>query len=184
MQRYRVNVSLSANQYELISRLSRVQKRSRADVLRDLFETMAPVLERVVVVGEAAERAAVQAKEGFRESAERAEQAILPHVREAMGQFDAFVDDTIKGIGNAHGGAGGARRGQPPQAAPTAPLPSTGLRERLTRLRDVSRETERALAPKKGTPEPVTRGSGGGNDRRAVTSGRKGRSPKRRGSGR
>jgi len=92
----RVNVTLTQEQYELLSRLGKLQKRSMASVLAELLAEVVPVLERVVVVGEAAQRAQVQAKEGLRESVERAEAAILPHITAAMDQFDLLLDDVTK----------------------------------------------------------------------------------------
>ena len=89
----RVNVTLTMQQYDLVSRLAKSQGRSRSAVLLELLETVTPVLQRVVVITEAAQRVQAQAKEGFRESAERAEAAILPQVTEAMGQFDLLVED-------------------------------------------------------------------------------------------
>jgi len=139
----RINVTLKPEHYDLISRLSRVQERSRADVLRELFETVLPVLERVVVVSEAAERAQVQAKEGLRESAERAEAAILPHVAEAMGQLDAFVEDAVGQL--TRGGAGQVGRRA---ATPDSPAPPG----------------RRGVRPRAVTRGPV-RGAGGGASR-------------------
>jgi hypothetical protein len=88
----RVNVTLNANQYELLSRLGKAQGRSRSAVLVDLLETVTPMLERVVVAIEAAQRVQVQAREGFRKSVDDAEEALLPHVQAAMGQFDWLVE--------------------------------------------------------------------------------------------
>ena len=103
----RINVTVSGPQYELLSRLARVQGRSRSAVLLDLFETVTPVLERVCVVAEAAERAQSQAKEGLQAAAERAEAALSPLLAKAMGQLDLLVEDSVKRF-KGHGPAGGA----------------------------------------------------------------------------
>jgi predicted DNA-binding protein len=92
----RVNVTLSPEQYALLTRLSKVQQRSRSAVLLELLEIVTPVLERVVVAVEAAQRAQVQATEGLRESVEAAEAAILPHVSSAMGQLDLLVEAAVR----------------------------------------------------------------------------------------
>jgi hypothetical protein len=134
----RVNVTLSPHQYDLLSRLAKSQSRSRSALLLELLETVVPVLERVVVITEAAQRVQVQAKEGLRASAERAEAAILPHVAEAMGQFDLLVDDALKRIGNTPGQSGRSRSPGAVRAGSAPPrLPSA-------------------------SPRPVTRGPGRG----------------------
>ena len=117
----RVNVTLRQEDFDLVSKLAKQQRRSRADLLRDLFETIRPVLERVAVVTEAAQRAQATAKQGLVDSAEKAEAELLPMVQQALGQFDLFVADVQ--------GQAGAK--QPPQAAPPprTPVPViTGVR--------------------------------------------------------
>lgn len=145
----RVNVTLRPEQYELLSRLAKAQGVSRSSVLIDLLETVTPVLERVVVAVEAAQRTQVMAREGLERSIGQAEQALLPHVQAAMGQLDWLVDRTVAvarapssttdegGVGGHAGGAGGPRR-RPP-----------------------------AGGRKGRDPRPVTRGSGRGVGRRA-----------------
>ena len=152
----RLNLVLKPVQYELLSRLSRLQKRSRASIVVELLDQVTPVLERVCVVGEAAERARVQAKEGLRESMQRAEAQILPHVETALGQLDIFLTDVAREIDSQ----------QKPREGQRAP----GARER----------SESALAPARGGarkgPRPVTRGPGRGAKvakRSRATSGRK-----------
>ena len=97
----RVNVTLKPHQYELLTRLGRAQGRSRSAILLELLELVFPVLERVVVAVEGAQKAQDMARDGLRESVERAEQAILPHVAAAMGQMDAFVDQ-VAGLQGSH----------------------------------------------------------------------------------
>lgn len=123
----RVNVTLKPEQYELVSRLAVLQKRSRADVLRDLFETVMPVLERVAVVSEAAVRASNQAKEGLRESVEAAEEAIRPHVLASLAQFDIFAQSLGGAAGEGSAGSP-ARAERPPESVPTPVAVTTGVR--------------------------------------------------------
>lgn len=133
----RVNVTLRPEVYDLVSRLAKLQQRSRAAVLSELLHEVLPVLERVVVVGEAAKRAEVQAKEGLRESMEKAEAAILPHISAAMNQFDLLIDDATSHL-QGHGSS-----------------PTKSARER----------SDRAIRGAPGTPKsprPVTRGPGRG----------------------
>lgn len=105
----RVNVTLKPEDFALLSTLAKQQKRSRSDLLRDLFETIRPVLERVAVVTEAALRARATAKEGLVQSAEKAEAELRPLVAQALGQFDLFLEDVKAGAE------------APPQAAPAPP---------------------------------------------------------------
>lgn len=175
----RINVTLRPEHYELISRLAALQKRSRADVLRELFETVCPVLERVAVVGEAAQRAKVQALEGFRESTERAEATILPHLQSVMGQLDLLVVDAVarlEGVANTHGrvatgsdvaassvlkrlevGAEGDGQ-RPPEAAGAGAALNLSLGH-LTTKRRVASTPGRTSGKRRGvSPRSVTRG--------------------------
>jgi hypothetical protein len=128
----RIQVSLTVSQYELIKRLGKLQGRSMSHVLSELFDEIEPVYERVAVVLQAAVRAQSSMKEGFVESARRAEAEISPIVARAMGQLDFLVE------GAEHRASGGAvEGGRPTQAASSAAAP-----------------------PLPRTPAPVTRGSG------------------------
>jgi hypothetical protein len=136
----RVNVTLSAQQYDLVSRLSNAQGRSRSAVLLELLEIVTPVLERVVVSVEAAQRVQVQAREGLRESVEAAEAAILPHVASSMGQLDLLVEAAIRA-----------------QEGPLHPFAYPG------RERKRAAGAHRTASRKSGSgPRPVTRGPGRG----------------------
>jgi hypothetical protein len=119
---------LSPEQYELVSRLARVQKRSRSDVLRDLFETVMPVLDRVAVVSEAAMRADAQARDGLRESVEAAEAAIRPHVLASMAQFDIFAQSLGEAAVAGGSAVPSARAERPPKGLPTPVAVTTGVR--------------------------------------------------------
>jgi hypothetical protein len=133
----RVNVTLKPEHFDVVSRLAKLQRRSRASVLAELLTEVIPMLERVVVIGEAAKRAEVQAKEGMKESMERAEAAILPHVSAAMDQFDLLLAD----ITSQQSGQG---------SSPANPQPARG---------GVGRGT---LGKPRKSPRPVTRGPGRG----------------------
>lgn len=137
----RLQITLSPQQYELLTRLSRAQRRPRTAVLMELLETVTPVLERVVVAIEAAERTQVMAREGLRRSIDQAEQALLPHVQAAMGQFDMFVDRVVEGAASSAGGGVGARDAGGARAPRRRSPPGRKGRQ---------------------DPRPVTRGSGTG----------------------
>ena len=126
----RVNVTLSVEDYELLSKLATQQKRSRADMLRDLFQTIRPVLERVAVVTEAALRAQATARQGLVQSAEKAEAELLPMVQQALGQFDLFIADVQA---QADGRQPQASTGGAAAAPPATPVPViTGVRSSRT----------------------------------------------------
>lgn len=131
----RVNVTLKPHQYVLLTRLGKAQGRSRSAILLELLDLVFPVLERVVVALEGAQLAQDRAREGLRESVERAEAAILPHVQAAMGQLDLLVDQVAYPPGKV-----GERRARP--GGTSAPPSDQGS-----------------------DPRPVTRGSGRGGKR-------------------
>ena len=95
----RVNVTVTPERYDLISRLAKIQSCSRSAILIELLDMVAPVWERVVVVAEAAQRAQVQAKEVLQDSLDRAEAEILPHVMQAQGQVDLLLQGVTRGPG-------------------------------------------------------------------------------------
>ena len=134
----RVNVTLKPHQYELLTRLGRAQGRSRSAILLELLELVFPVLERVVVAVEGAQKAQDMARDGLRESVERAEQAILPHVAAAMGQLDAFVDQ-VAGLA----GPDRVTSGSPPAGGPAG---AGGARSRSADPRPVTRGSPRGVA--------------------------------------
>lgn len=151
----RVNVTLDQAAYDLLSTLARQQKRSRSDMLRDLFETMRPVLERVAVVSEAAQRAQATARQGMIDSAEKAEAELLPMVAKALGQFDMFVADVqAQAEGRQQtASAGGAAAAPPPTPVPVI----TGVRSSRTggkTPRRVVRQVPRKVAGRSARRKP------------------------------
>ena len=142
----RINMALRPEHFDVVTRLAKLQGRSRSAVVVELLEQAIPVLERVVVVGEAAQRAQVSAREELRSSLEKAEAAILPHVNAAMGQLDAFLP-----------------------ADPSAPSSSTkaqrDLRASAERSEAPSASSPRTPRRKRPSPRLVTRGPGRGAHR-------------------
>lgn len=127
----RIQVSVKPSQYALLQRLAKLQGRSMASVICELFDQMEPVYERVAVVMQAAVRAQESMKEGLRESTEQAERDIAPFVAQAMGQLDLLVQQS-EGWGQPSARTEGSERSERPTDA----------------------------APVRLTPAPVTRGSG------------------------
>lgn len=147
----RINLTLTQEQYDLVSRLARINGKSRAAVLMEFFETVIPVLERVCVVAEAAERMQAQTKEGLLASLERAEATIAPLAAEAMGQLDLLIPTSV-----------GA------QAVPSAPAP-------LGRSRAAERSANAPRSRKRKAPVRVIRGPGrgAGTPRKSPSRGRR-----------
>jgi hypothetical protein len=144
----RVNVTLSVEDFELLSRLAKQQKRSRSDMLRDLFQTIRPVLERVAVVTEAALRAQSTARQGLIDSAEKAEAELLPMVQQALGQFDLFVADVQQQAAAADERAGGAPAA--PRPAPEPPASNTGVRSAPSAPRKPAKPPRRVVSKNPG----------------------------------
>lgn len=120
----RLMLTLTPEQYELLSRLAKAQDRSRAAVVMELLETVIPVLERVVVAVEAAQQVQDRARDGLRSSVEAAEAAMLPHVAAAMGQLDLLVEQAVRSHGAEHAPGTGPRRPEGSAAgAPRAARP-------------------------------------------------------------
>jgi hypothetical protein len=82
----------------------------------ELLEEMAPILERAMLLCEAAARAPAEAKVRFREAAERAEQELLPMLQGAQGGLEGLyalmVTPTV-----------GGGEGKHPEGAPPPPNP-------------------------------------------------------------
>lgn len=144
----RINMALRPEFYDVVTRLARLQGRSRSAVVVELLEQAIPVLERVVVIGEAAARAQVEARKQLGDALEKAEAAVLPHVTAAMDQFDLLLP---------------APEPQERVGAQSPPLGAEGARLRGL---SVAKRRKRALdakpARKGGDPRPVTRGSSRG----------------------
>jgi uncharacterized protein (DUF1778 family) len=147
----RINVTVTPPQYDLLSRLAKHQGKSRAAVLLDLFETVTPVLERVVVALDAAGQVQAQATAGLKRSVESAEQALRPLVATAQGQLDMLVEQALKG--SSHEGM--VRYSAWADPSRPAAVPRSGAE------RHGSRPGGATVAPRRRqTPRPVTRGSG------------------------
>jgi hypothetical protein len=137
----RVNVTLTLEQYALLSRLAEYQERSRSAVLVELLETVMPVFERVVVMAEAAGRANLQAIEGFRRSMERAQGDIEPLISRAIAQYD-----WVTGIGGK----------------PIADDPGKGPVTLAKVVANDRRASPSSRGRQSSSPRPVTRGPGRG----------------------
>ena len=150
-QNPRIVVTVSPPQYVLLKRLAKAQHKSMAAVFLELFETVTPVLERVVIALEAATEVQAQATAGFKRSVEEAEQTLRPLVSTAQGQLDMLIEQALKGT--SHEGmvrysawAEPPRSDSGPRTGGERPAARPRARQRATRARR--------------DPRPVTRGSG------------------------
>jgi hypothetical protein len=93
-------------------------------VLVELFDTAAPVLERVVQVVEAAKKAPEEYRTGLRRSLEAAETVLSPRAQEAMDLFQEFATEAVEGSEKANEAARrGPRSRGSSRAGATAPRP-------------------------------------------------------------
>lgn len=95
----RIQLTLDQHQHDLLKRLAGLQGVSMASLVMDIIEPACPVLERVCVVLEAAQRAQESSKDGMRLAMAKAEAELLPHLYDAVNQFDLFVDGVAGGLG-------------------------------------------------------------------------------------
>lgn len=89
----RINLSVTPELYELMKRLGKVSGKSMSSAIVEILETSRPVLERVVVVGETAQKVQQEARGAMRKRVEESEAAIAAHVEAAMGQVDMFLGE-------------------------------------------------------------------------------------------
>ena len=115
----RIGVLLSPEHYELIGRVAAHQKTSRSAVLRELFETVAPVFVRIDQLVVAAKRASDSVKAGLQQTAEEAERELTPVFAKALGVFDqmqAQLEEVEANGRAARGARGAAGAPRPPHA--------------------------------------------------------------------
>jgi predicted DNA-binding protein len=115
----RVNLVVPEELYDLIKRLASVTGKSMSSAVVELLEEGRPVLERVVVVGEAAKKIQDEAKGAMRARIEEAETAIDSHLQAAAVQADMFLADIerrVQKAGQRHADGRTAVGGRRPHA--------------------------------------------------------------------
>ena len=95
----RIALTMQPHRYDLLKRLAVLQGCSMASLVTGVLDEIYPVLERVCVVLEAAQRAKETSKEGLREAVAKAENELVPLIYRAVDQFDMFIDDAAKSVG-------------------------------------------------------------------------------------
>ena len=116
----RLSMTLSDQQYATLRRLSAANGQPMSKIVAELFDVALPVLERTVVVLEAASRMRGQVPEALRTSLEKAEAEALAAVESNVGNLDLFVRD-FEGA-TAQAAAQGAPQGR--RARASTPVPS------------------------------------------------------------
>ena len=81
----RITVTLTDQQYGLLSHMSSLGSGSMSAIVADMIETMVPVLERVVSALKVAAEAPLEMRKGMQDSYERAEAEMRPHLDAVMG---------------------------------------------------------------------------------------------------
>ena len=128
----RVNVTLSPTLNQLVDDLARMQRVSKASVLRELLEASEPVLQQVVAMMRAADEMSVQARTKVARDMQAALPAMEQKHRQALELAAGITSDlvaaaeAIKGRRPARGGdaAGAAPRGGRRSGKGRTPLPS------------------------------------------------------------
>lgn len=95
----RINLTLTPHRYELLTRLAKLQGSSRAGIISETMELVYPMLERVCVVLEAAQRAQETRADGLREAVAKVEAELSPMLYEVASQFDLFMDQAGAAVG-------------------------------------------------------------------------------------
>lgn len=95
----RINLTLQQERYDLLKRLSGLSAQSMSAIITEVLDTVYPVFERLVIVLEAAKNAQASQKEGMRSAVAAAEVEMLPHLYDAVSQFDMFMDEAAKATG-------------------------------------------------------------------------------------
>jgi len=95
----RLTITIQPHRHDLLKRLAALQGSSMAGVITETMELVYPVLERVCIVLEAAQRAQETRKDGLRAAVAKAEQELAPTLYEAISQFDLFMDEIGDQVG-------------------------------------------------------------------------------------
>ncbi len=88
----RIAITVPQHRYDLWKRMAELQGASMASLITEVLEELYPMLERMCVVLEAAQKAQQSSKEGLRKAVEQAEAEFIPLAKSTMGQFDLFMD--------------------------------------------------------------------------------------------
>lgn len=97
----RITVTLEQDHYDILSEFARQQGCSMSAALAEVWGQAVPTIQRVVKLIAEAEHAKASVADRIRDIATEAQEAMLPHAREAVAQFDIFEEQVKEAIDRA-----------------------------------------------------------------------------------
>lgn len=104
----RITVTLEQDHYDILSEFARQQGCSMSSALAEIWAEAVPTIQRVVKLIAEAEQAKASVGDRIRDIATEAQEAMIPHAREAVAQFDIFEKQVTEAIAKARAGASSA----------------------------------------------------------------------------
>lgn len=101
----RITVTLEQDHYDILSEFARQQGCSMSSALAEIWAEAVPTIQRVVKLIAEAEQAKASVGDRIRDIATQAQEAMIPHAREAVAQFDIFEKQVTEAIAKARAGA-------------------------------------------------------------------------------
>lgn len=101
----RITVTLEQDHYDILSEFARQQGCSMSSALAEIWAEAVPTIQRVVKLIAEAEQAKASVGDRIRDIATEAQEAMIPHAREAVAQFDIFEKQVAEAIAKARAGA-------------------------------------------------------------------------------
>lgn len=95
-KRPRITVTLTQEDYLVLSELSKVNGQSMSAIISDLVSTVTPVMARVVAASRVFERSQDEAKDRVRVMFDDAEQTVLPAVKQLEDEFMAMLESAAE----------------------------------------------------------------------------------------
>jgi hypothetical protein len=101
----RVAITLPPYRHALLKRMAKLQGVSMSSMVSNLLDEFYPVLERVCVALEMAQKAQESSRDGLRRAADKALEEIQPLLAASMQQFDMFMQTiSVGGDDRSNGG--------------------------------------------------------------------------------
>lgn len=101
----RITVTLEQDHYDILSEFARQQGCSMSSALAEIWAEAVPTIQRVVKLIAEAEQAKASVGDRIRDIATEAQEAMIPHARAAVAQFDIFEKQVTEAIAKARAGA-------------------------------------------------------------------------------
>jgi hypothetical protein len=116
----RVNVTLSPSLDLLLSRLGKLERTSKSQVLRELLEAAEPALQRAVATMELAMKTRIESRAGFRQAIDKSQELLEEQLEANLALLEAHSRDLVSTAQSV--------RGRRPARKTTASAPAA-LRE-------------------------------------------------------